>query len=134
MSFASSLASPLTGGVQAIRTAGAGPVLRTMARSVGAVAGAGILAASYQIAYEEGRQIIQNMRVGAARRRERNIQLTLALMKTGLPIEIQDSIRRARDGIGASVRMMTDQQLQPVHRDILHTATSQVLRGEIQQM
>ena len=73
-----------------------------MANAVGVVVGAGMLAAGYQLAYEEGRQIIGNLRNNAAVRRiARNDAVVLALMSTELPLQAQDSSRGWSAGAAA---------------------------------
>jgi hypothetical protein len=106
-----------------------------MARAVGVVLGAGMLAASYQIACEEGRVIIQNLRVGAAQRRARNTAITLALMNSGLPLELQARLRRKRDVVRAGLAMLADDKdkLPPEHHTIIHGALTTVIQGESRQ-
>jgi hypothetical protein len=72
MSFASSLAAPATIGIRSAGRLLSGGSLQSMARAVGVVLGAGVLAASYQIIYEEGRTIVFNLRANAQQRRDRN--------------------------------------------------------------
>jgi hypothetical protein len=81
MSFASSLAVPASSVLSNARALLRGGSLRSMANAVGVVVGAGMLAAGYQLAYEEGRQIIGNLRNNAAVRRARNDAVVLALMR-----------------------------------------------------
>jgi hypothetical protein len=93
-----------------------------MARGLGVALGAGVLAASYQLAHDEGRQMIANLRNGAAQRRARNEAVVLTLIATDLPIQVQDSIRRSRDALRTTMALVTDEATPPQHRETLRNA------------
>ena len=107
-----------------------GGSLRSMANAVGVVVGAGMLAAGYQIAYEEGRQIIGNVRNNAAVRRARNDAVVLALMSTELPLQVQDSIRRSRDALRTAMKSVTDEGTPENHRLIIREALGRLVKSE----
>jgi hypothetical protein len=104
-----------------------GRTLPSMARAVGVVLGAGILAASYQLAYEEGRTIIHNVRVASAHRRQRNEAILLALLSTTVPVEMQDRLRRSRDVVSTAFAWMTRADFPIEHRTVLRDTLSKVL-------
>jgi hypothetical protein len=132
MSFASSLAAPANMGLKTARGLLQTPSLRSMARAVGVIMGAGMLAASYQIAYEEGRVAIQHLRAGSAHRRARNTAITLALINSSLPLELQDKLRRSHDVVRAGLAMLVNdkEKLSPEYRSIIHAALTKVSQGE----
>jgi hypothetical protein len=133
MSFASSLAVPANMGLKTARSLMQTPNLGSMARAIGIVLGAGMLAASHQIAYEEGRLAIANLRNASGHRRARNTALTLALMNSGFPLELQDRLRRSRDAIGFGLAMLTDERalLTTEQRNILHDVLTRITHGEM---
>jgi len=101
-----------------------------MARAVGVVLGAGILAASYQLAYEEGRTIVHNVRVASAQRRARNEAILLALMGTELPFEMQDRLRRSRNVVNTAFEWMTRADFPVEHRPHLQGVLNKVIGPE----
>jgi hypothetical protein len=101
-----------------------------MANAVGVVLGAGVLAAGYQIAYEEGRQIIGNVRNNAALRRARNDAVVLALLSTELPLQAQDSIRRSRDALRTAIKLVTDEGTPENYRLIIREALGRLVKNE----
>ena len=101
-----------------------------MANAVGVVLGAGALAASYQIAYEEGRQIIGNMRNDAAVRRARNDAVVLALVSTELPLQAQDSIRRSHDALRAAIKLVTNEGTPENYRLIIREALGRLVKNQ----
>ncbi len=101
-----------------------------MANAVGVVVGAGMLAAGYQLAYEEGRQIIGNLRNNAAVRRARNDAVVLALMSTELPLQAQDSIRRSRDAVRTAMKLVTDEGTPENDRLMIREVLGRLVRNE----
>lgn len=130
MSFASSLATPAVAVVGSARALLRGGSLHSMARAVGVVVGAGVLAASYQIAYDEGRQVITNLRSAGQQRRARNDVVALALMSTELPLQAQDSIRRSRDALRTAIRLVTDEATPENYRLIIREALGRLVKNE----
>ncbi len=130
MSFASSLAAPASSVLSSARALLRGGSLRSMANAVGVVVGAGVLAAGYQIAYEEGRQIIGNVRNNAALRRARNDAVVLALLSTELPLQAQDSIRRSRDALRTAIKLVTDEGTPENYRLIIREALGRLVKNE----
>jgi hypothetical protein len=96
--------------------------LSSMARAVGVMLGAGLLAASYHVAYEEGRAFFDALRTNGARRRNRNDAVLLVLMATELPLPAQDRIRRSRDAFRAAMALVTDLNTPEQYRTIIRTA------------
>jgi len=127
MSLTSSLAAPVNVGIRSAHGLLRGGSLQSMARAVGIVLGAGILAASYQLAYDEGRTLIQGMRMQTAHRRARNEAVLLALLETKLPIELQDQLRRSRDVVSRCMQLLTNAQLPENHHTIIHGVLTKVL-------
>src|SRR5277367_5501530 len=72
MSLTSSLAAPINVGVRSAHGLLRGGSLQSMARAVGVVVGAALLAATYQFTYEEGRCFVSNIRAASQIRRARN--------------------------------------------------------------
>jgi hypothetical protein len=104
-----------------------------MARAVGVILGAALLAATYQLAYEESRQVVHNIRVNSARRHARNEALMLILFRSTLPVETQEQLRRSRDTVASCMRMLTNPTL-PVDQHILiHAALRQIVTGTTQE-
>jgi hypothetical protein len=99
-----------------------------MARAVGVVVGAVLLAASYQIAYEEGRDVVRTLRANVAQRRVRNDAVVLALMTTDLPIQMQDQIRRSRDAFRAAMALVTDEATPENFRTTIREALTRLLQ------
>src|ERR1700694_61927 len=116
MSFASSLVAPANIGIRSAGRLLRGGSLQSMARAVGVVVGAGALAASYQIAHEEGRTIVFNLRANAQQRRTRNDAVILALYDLQIPIEIKEKLQRSRDVFRTGMNMLGDQTITPEHR------------------
>ncbi len=133
MSLTSSLAAPVNVGIRSAHGLLRGGSLQSMARAVGVVLGAGLLAASYQFAYEEGRTFVHNMRLSSAHRRARNDALMLVLLNSKIPIETQDRLRRSRDAVGACMRMLTNPTLPQDQHDVIHAALTKILTGGPQQ-
>lgn len=131
-SLANSLAAPSDLGSRAIRGLLRGGSLQSMARAVGVVFGAGLLAASYQIAHDEGQALVHGLRAGARHRRTRNDAMMLALVGTDLPLDLLAHLRRARDVFRTCMSMVTDPATPDDHRAIIRTALSRVI-GEMQQ-
>ena len=130
MSLTSSVVTPAG---MAIKSAGnllRGTSLPSMARAVGVALGAGLLAASYQIAYEEGRGLIHNMRVNAAHRRNRNDMILLVLLNSTLPVELQIRLLGSRDVFQLGMRMLTEETLLPEHHQIIHATLTRITNGE----
>jgi hypothetical protein len=101
-----------------------------MAHAVGVVAGAGLLAAGYQIAYEEGRQVIHNVRTSSAQRRARNEAVVLALFDTDLPGPALNSIRQSRNALDAAMALAIDPATPEEHRTAIRTALKRLTRVE----
>ncbi len=129
MSFATSLAVPASV-LSYARNLLRGGSLRSMVNAVGVVVGAGMLAAGYQIAYEEGRQIIGNLRNNAAARRARNDAVVLTLMSTELPLRAQDSIRRSRDALRTAMKLVTDERTPENYRLIIREALGRLVKNQ----
>ena len=129
MSFATSLAVPASV-LSYARNLLRGGSLRSMVNAVGVVVGAGMLAAGYQIAYEEGRQIIGNLRNNAAARRARNDAVVLTLMSTELPLQAQDSIRRSRDALRTAMKLVTDERTPENYRLIIREALGRLVKNQ----
>ena len=108
MSFSDTLRSSVGGPISSARQLLHGGTLPSMARAVGVVGGAGILAASYQIAYEEGRTFIQTIRTAFAARRDRNNAVVCALLSADLPLDVLAGLRRARDAFSKAIDMSVD--------------------------
>jgi hypothetical protein len=132
MSLASSLAAPATLGIRSARSLLRGGSLQSMARALGVVLGAGLLAASYQIAYDEGQAFVHSLRVSARRRRARNDAMMLALIATALPLDLLDHLHRARDVFQVCMTVLTDPSIPDDHRAIIRGTLSRVT-GDIQQ-
>jgi hypothetical protein len=132
MSLTSSLAAPASLGIRSARSLLRGGSLQSMARAVGVVLGAGLLAASYQIAHEEGQAIVHGLRLGARHRRARNDAVMLALFETALPLELLEHLRRARDVFRTGMTLLTDPSMPDDHRAIIR-ATLLRVTGELQQ-
>lgn len=98
----------------------AGSTVRSAARNVGIIAGAGALAAAYQICYEEGKSVIHNMRATSATRHARNDVISLHLVKSGLPLDLQEHLRKSRDVFRTAMRIISDENIAQEHRDTLH--------------
>jgi hypothetical protein len=125
MSFATSFGPPASAAFTLLR----GRTLPSMARAVGVILGAALLAATYQFAYEESRSIFHSMRVNSARRQTRNDALMLILLRSALPIETQELLCRSRDTVTSCMRMLTNPTL-PVEQHILiHSALCQIING-----
>jgi hypothetical protein len=73
MSF-SALVPPPINGIRSIFSAGS---LGAAAKYAGAAAVGGVVAATYQIAYEEGRTMVQGLRAKSLARREHNDMISL---------------------------------------------------------
>ena len=127
MSLTSSLAAPINVGVRSANGLLRGGSLQSMARAVGVVLGAGLLAASYQLALDEGRTLIQGMRMRSAHRHTRNEAVLLALLETKLPVELQDHLRRSRDVVARCMQLLTNGQLPEDHHAIIHGALTKAL-------
>jgi hypothetical protein len=125
MSFASSTAGPA---MNLLR----GGSLRSMAKAVGVIVGAGLIGATYQIAHDEGRSLIHTMRITGAHRRQRNEQIMLALMNSKLPIELQSKLFRSRDAFRVGMRMLADEDLPPADHAIIHATLTSVTSTEVQ--
>jgi hypothetical protein len=126
MSF-SSLNSPATNGARGLIR---GRSLPAMAKAVGVVAGAGMLAASYQILYEEGRGLVGSIRSNATQRHNRNDAVSLVLLTTELPLPAQDKIRRSRDAFRAAMALATDPSTPENYRAILRDALSRLVNRD----
>jgi hypothetical protein len=106
--------------------------LASMARALGVVVSAGFMAVSYQIAYDEGRAIVQGMQSNAGFRRARNDALRLALFNSGLPLELQEALRRSRDVFRTAMNALTDQTINEEHRTIIHGILTRTVSHEVQ--
>jgi hypothetical protein len=126
MSFSSFSSPAMNGARRLIR----GRSLLAMAQAVGVVAGAGMLAASYQILYEEGRGWIGSIRAKATQRRNRNDAVSLVLLNTELPLPAQDKIRRSRDAFRAAMALATDPSTPEHYRTILREALSRLVNRD----
>jgi len=130
MSLTSSLAAPVNVGIRSAHGLLRGGSLQSMARAVGVVVGAGLLAATYQFVYEEGRAFVHNLRLSSAHRRARNDALMLVLLNSKIPIETQDRLRRSRDVVNACMRLLTNPAFPPDQHAVIHHALIKVLHGE----
>jgi hypothetical protein len=131
MSFASAAMTPAS---YAARSAGnllRGGTLPSMARAVSVVVTASVLAASYQIAVDEGRQFIVGLRSSSALRRARNDAALLLLMTSELPLELKDKLRRARDVFKVGMAMLTDPAVAQEDREIIHGMLTQIVNGTL---
>jgi hypothetical protein len=132
MSFASAALAPAN---YAARSAGnmiRGTVsIPAMARAVGVVVTASVLAASYQIAVDEGRQIITGLRSSSALRRARNDAALLLLLNSSLPIELKDKLRRARDVVKTGMAMLTNPAIAQEDRDIIHGMLTEIVNSNL---
>jgi hypothetical protein len=129
MSITSTVFTPASRAISSAKGLLRGSSLQSMARALGVAVGAVTLAASYQIAYEEGRTLVQNVRAGSARRRARNTSLLLLLMNSGLPLELQDKLRRSRDAVQTGMALMTSQTLSSDNHQIILAALTKVSQG-----
>jgi hypothetical protein len=130
MSFASSLAAPANIGIRSAGRLLRGGSLQSMARAVGVVLGAGVLAASYQIVYEEGRTIVFNLRANAQQRRARNDAAILVLYNLDIPIEVKEKLQRSRDMFRTGMSMLSDQTITAEHRTAIHDALTKLVNGQ----
>jgi hypothetical protein len=130
MSFGSSALAPAQ---YAARSAGnliRGRTIPSMAKALGVVVTASVLAASYQIAIDEGRQLINGLRSASAQRQARNDAITLLLFGSPLPIELKDKLRRSRNVFQAGLRMLTDPAVAQEDRDTIHAILTEIVNGE----
>ena len=127
MSLTSSLPTLANVGIRSASDLLRGRTFPSMARAVGVVLGAGLLAASYQLAYEEGRTIIHNVSVASVQRRARNEAILLALMGTPLPFEMQDRLRRSRNVVSTAFEWMTRADFPAEHRALLQGTLNKVI-------
>ena len=132
MSLASTLAAPANLGIRSARGLLRDGSLQSMARALGVVLGAGLLAASYQIAYDEGQAIVHGLRVDARQRRARNDAMMLALIGTALPLDLLDHLCRVRDVFRVCMTLLTDPSIPDDHRAIIRATLFRVT-GDIQQ-
>jgi hypothetical protein len=95
-----------------------------------AVLGAGVLAASYQIVYEEGRTIVFNLRATAQQRRARNDAAILVLYNLHIPIEVKEKLQRSRDMFRTGMSMLSDQTITAEHRPAIHDALTKLVNGQ----
>lgn len=126
MSLASALAQP------ALRIGSAllrGPALAMMARSVGIILCAGLLAATYQLAGDETRAILNNLRLRSQYRRARHENILIALLGSTLAADLQDQLLRSRDSFQACMTLLADPQLAPESRTLIRQAIQQVCNG-----
>ena len=130
MSLTSSLPTLANVGIRSASDVLRGRTLHSMARAVGVVLGAGLMAAVYQFSYEESRQLVHNMRQNGAYRRARNDRLMLVVLNSKLPIEMQEALRRSRDVVRACQKLLTHPALPPEHHAIIHAALTQLITGE----
>jgi hypothetical protein len=130
MSFASSLTAPANIGIRSAGRLLRGSSLQSMARTVGVVLGAGVLAASYQITLEEGRTIVFNLRANAQQRRDRNDAVLLVLDNLDIPIEVNEKLRRSRDMFRTGMSMLSDQTITAEHRAAIYDALTKLVNGQ----
>ena len=102
-----------------------------MARAVGVVLTASVLAAGYQIAVDEGRLFINGLRSSSALRRARNDAALLLLMNSELPIELKDKLRRARNVFRTGMAMLTDPAIAQEDRQIIHAMLTEIVNGNL---
>ena len=102
--------------------------LLTGAKYLGVVAGAVVVGAGYQLAQDEGRQLVHSFRMKAHNRHLRNERLSLLLFNTALPLLLQERLSRARDVHRACMRIITDETLPDDQRRMLR-AVLQHLEG-----
>ena len=130
MSITSTVFAPASLAISSAKGLLRGSSLQSMARALGVAVGAVTLAASYQIAYEEGRTLVQDVRAGSARRRAHNTALLLVLMNSALPLELQDKLRRSRDAVQAGMALLTSQTLSSDNHQIILAALTKVTQGD----
>jgi hypothetical protein len=118
---------PAEMGIRVVRGLVHNGSLRSMARAVGVVCGAGALAAAYQIAHNEGQAFVHALRAGAQHRRARNDAVMLALIAAGLPIERLARLRRARDVFGVCIAMLTDPAIPDDQRELIRSSLARVI-------
>jgi hypothetical protein len=69
-----------------------------------------VVAATYQIAYEEGRTMVQGLRAKSLARRERNDTIMCALLQTEIPLPALAKLRKSRD----LMREVIDRSVDPM--------------------
>jgi hypothetical protein len=110
-------------------TALARPFLRRGAVALGALVGGITLSAGYQLLYDEGKDLIQRIRIGMARRRRRNEMIILALVGTDFPPDHLDTITRSRNCFATGLQILATAELLTPHRDQLRGVLQQVVNA-----
>ncbi len=126
MFFASTVGSPAASLIR-------GRTFSARAKAVGVVLGADLMAATYQVAYEETRNPVGGMRQNSAHRRARNDLLMLILLGSKLPIKTQEGLRRSRDVVGARQRLLTNPKLPPNQHAVIHAAITKVIHRGVNE-
>lgn len=123
MSFSSAFQAPARAAIHAGRGLFSGRSVFTALQYTAVALGAGMLAATYQVAYDEGRMLISNMRSATALRQRRNDTLALMFCATALPLPMRERLRRSRDAFHTALAILnepeTDLQDAAILRDVL---------------
>ena len=106
-----------------------GRSLAAAVKYVGVIGGAGLLAASYQIAYEEGRSFIQSFRTGVMARRDRNNAVMCALLSTELPLPVLNYLRQKRDCFSAAIDMSVNPEVDEGVRKTIGSALRSLIEA-----
>jgi len=99
-----------------------GGSMAALARQVGVVLGAGLLAAVYQLTLEEGRGLVQAIHARGRARRERHERLLVATLGTSLDPTLQNRLLRSRDAFVAARAILADPDVAQADRDRLRAA------------
>lgn len=82
--------------------------LGMIGRQTAIVMTAAALATATQVLTEETRGWISNLRGNGSQRRQRNSAMVLLMSETGLPLSVQDKLRRSRDVCASAMALLTD--------------------------
>jgi hypothetical protein len=115
MSFSASVPPPING-IRSIFSAGS---LGAAAKYAGAAAVGGVVAATYQIAYEEGRTMVQGLRAKSLARRQHNDMIMCALLQTELPLPALAELRKSRDLMREVIDRSVDPKIPGEVREVL---------------
>jgi hypothetical protein len=103
------------------------PFLQRSALALGALVGGITISAGYQLIYDEGKDLLNRMRLGMARRRRRNEHIMIELIGTDFPPEHLDQITRSRNCFATGLKILATAELEDRHRDRLRGLLQHVI-------
>jgi hypothetical protein len=96
--------------------------LGAMARAVGIIVGAGLLAAIYHTANEETRAVLHSIRLRRRYSQARHEAILIAMLGSSLDLTLRDNLLRSRNAFNEALALLVNPELSDEDRELVRSA------------